>query len=295
MIKSMTAFGRGRYESDKLSLTVEMKSVNSRFFDCSVKLPRAYLYLEEKIKAFVQKNATSRGKVDIYITQDVRTSDIGDITVDLELASKYIAALRLLRDSFSLNDDISVMTVARNQELFKTVREESDADEDWEILSSALSEAISGYLVMRESEGERIRTDITAKLERIRELSAEVERISLTDTVGYRDKLEAKLRKILDDNSIEIDEQRLLTECAVWCEKIAIDEELVRLRSHFDAFYEILSLDEPSGRKLDFLVQELNRETNTIGSKCNNAKIARIVVDMKGEIEKIREQIQNIE
>jgi len=295
MIKSMTAFGRGKFESERLSLTVEMKSVNSRFFDCSVKLPRSYLYLEEKIKAFVQKNATSRGKVDIYITQDIRSSDIGEISVDLELASKYIDALRSLRDAFSLRDDISVMSVARNQELFKSVREEADTDEDWQIISSALSDAIAGYLAMREAEGERIRLDIAAKLERIRELSAEVEKISLTDTVGYRDKLEAKLRKILDDNSIEIDEQRLLTECAVWCEKIAIDEELVRLRSHFDAFYEILALEEPSGRKLDFLVQELNRETNTIGSKCNNAKIARIVVDMKGEIEKIREQIQNIE
>ena len=295
MIKSMTAFGRGKFESEKLSLTVEMKSVNSRFFDCSVKLPRAYLYLEEKIKSFVQKNATSRGKVDIYISQDVRASDIGEISVDLALASKYIEALRSLKDTFGLRDDISVMSVARNQELFKSVHAEADTDEDWQIISCALEEAISGYLAMREAEGERIKLDITAKLERIRELSAEVERISETDTVGYRDKLEAKLRKILDDNSIEIDEQRLLTECAVWCEKIAIDEELVRLRSHFDAFYEILSLAEPSGRKLDFLVQELNRETNTIGSKCNNAKIARIVVDMKGEIEKIREQIQNIE
>ena len=295
MIKSMTAFGRGKFESEKLSLTVEMKSVNSRFFDCSVKLPRAYLYLEEKIKSFVQKNATSRGKVDIYITQDIRSSDIGEISVDLELASKYIEALRTLRDSFGLCDDISVMSVARNQEIFKSVRAETDTDEDWQIISAALGEAIAGYLAMREAEGERIRADIIAKLERIRELSLEVERISETDTVGYRDKLEAKLRKILDDNSIEIDEQRLLTECAVWCEKIAIDEELVRLRSHFDAFYEILSLPEPAGRKLDFLVQELNRETNTIGSKCNNARIARIVVDMKGEIEKIREQIQNIE
>ena len=295
MIKSMTAFGRGKYEGERISLTVEMKSVNSRFFDCSVKLPRAYLYLEEKIKSFVQKNATSRGKVDIYITQDILTSDIGEISVDTELASKYIGALRTLKDTFGLKDDISVMSVARNQELFRTVRPEADSDEDWGIISAALGDAISGYLAMREAEGERIRADITAKLERIRALAAEVERISETDTVGYRDKLEARLRKILDDNSIEIDEQRLLTECAVWCEKIAIDEELVRLRSHFDAFYEILSLDEPSGRKLDFLVQELNRETNTIGSKCNNAKIARIVVDMKGEIEKIREQIQNIE
>ena len=167
MIKSMTAFGRGKFESEKLSLTVEMKSVNSRFFDCSVKLPRAYLYLEEKIKSFVQKNATSRGKVDIYITQDIRSSDIGEISVDLELASKYIEALRTLRDSFGLCDDISVMSVARNQEIFKSVRAETDTDEDWQIISTALGEAIAGYLAMREAEGERIMKDITAKLENL--------------------------------------------------------------------------------------------------------------------------------
>ena len=158
-----------------------------------------------------------------------------------------------------------------------------------------LDEALASHAAMREAEGERARADISAKVEHIRALAKEVEGISLTDTVGYRDKLEERLRKILGENGVAVDENRLLTECAVWADKIAIDEELVRLRSHFDAFYEIVSLPEPSGRKLDFLVQEINRETNTIGSKANNAKIARLVVDMKGEIEKIREQVQNIE
>ena len=158
-----------------------------------------------------------------------------------------------------------------------------------------LDEAIESHRNMRESEGTKIKEDMISKIEHIRELSDEVERISKNDTVGYRDKLEERLRKILADNSVAVDENRLLTECAVWADKIAIDEELVRLRSHFGAFYEIAGLGEPSGRKLDFLIQELNRETNTIGSKANNASIARIVVDMKGEIEKIREQVQNIE
>ncbi len=295
MLKSMTAFGRAKFENDKISITLELKSVNSRFFDCSVKLPRAYLHLEEKIKSYIQKNAIGRGKVDAFFTVEHLTSDVGGIALDSEYAEKYISALRLLRDTFGLADDITVMSVARNQEVFKTVRDEKEEEEEWALVEQVLREAIRSHSEMRNNEGERIGRDITAKIENIRSMAAEISEISRNDAVGYRDKLEERLRKILNDNSIVIDENRLLTECALWCDKIAIDEELVRLNAHFDAFYEILALPEPSGRKLDFLVQELNRETNTIGSKCNNAKIARIVVDMKGEIEKIREQIQNIE
>ena len=168
-------------------------------------------------------------------------------------------------------------------------------DAAWAELLPVLDEAIEGYVAMRTAEGEKLEADIKSKIEVVRAYSDEVEKISSEDTVGYREKLEARLRNILADNKITIDEQRVLTECAVWADKIAIDEELVRLRSHFDAFYNIISMKEPSGRKLDFLMQELNRETNTIGSKANNAKIARLVVDMKGELEKIREQVQNIE
>ena len=295
MIKSMTAFGRAKLEGEARDVTIEMKSVNSRFFDCSVKLPRSLLYLEEKIKSYVQKNSIARGKVDIFVTVDNHASEVGEISVDENFASRYIAALECLRDKFDLKDDISVMTVARNQDVFKYTRPEEDAEEEWRLISSVLDGAIASHADMREREGRRAYEDITAKIEHLRALSAEVERISLEDTVGYRDKLEDRLRKILGDNGVEVDENRLLTECAIWADKIAIDEELVRLRSHFGAFYEIAELPEPSGRKLDFLIQELNRETNTIGSKANNAKIARIVVDMKGEIEKIREQIQNIE
>ena len=295
MIKSMTAFGRAKLEGEARDVTIEMKSVNSRFFDCSVKLPRSLLYLEEKIKSYVQKNSIARGKVDIFVTVENHASEVGEISVDENFAARYIAALECLRDKFDLKDDISVMTVARNQDVFKYTRPEEDAEEEWRLISSVLDGAIASHADMREREGRRAYEDITAKIEHLRALSAEVERISLEDTVGYRDKLEDRLRKILGDNGVEVDENRLLTECAIWADKIAIDEELVRLRSHFGAFYEIAELPEPSGRKLDFLIQELNRETNTIGSKANNAKIARIVVDMKGEIEKIREQIQNIE
>ncbi len=295
MIKSMTAFGRAKREGEDKDVTIEIKSVNSRFFDCSVKIPRAYSFLEERIKAYVQKNAVSRAKVDVFVTIDRHTADVGSVAVDTVFAESYISALRRLRDEFGLRDDISVMSVARNQDVFTYERPEADMEGEWELIRSVLDEAIMGYSEMRELEGSKAEADIKGKIELVRGYADEVEQISREDTVGYRDKLEARLRQILGDNGVVVDENRLLTECAVWADKIAIDEELVRLRSHFGAFYDICAMSEPSGRKLDFLMQELNRETNTIGSKANNARIARIVVNMKGELEKIREQVQNIE
>ena len=295
MIKSMTAFGRAKSVDVDKDITVEIKSVNSRFFDCNVKMPRVYSFLEERIKNYIQKNAVARAKVDVYINVDFH----GDASVSVGLNEPYLAsylsALYRLRDEFSLPDDISVMSVARNQDVFVYTKNEEDLESEWARLVPVLDSAIASYNEMRRVEGEKAERDIKEKLEAVRRYSDEVEKISREDTVGYRDKLEARLRAILKDNAVEIDENRILTECAVWADKIAIDEELVRLRSHFGAFYDICALGEPSGRKLDFLMQELNRETNTIGSKCNNAAIARIVVNMKGELEKIREQVQNIE
>ena len=295
MIKSMTAFGRARRESESKNITIELKSVNSRYYDCSVKMPRAYIFLEDRIKNYVQKNAIGRGKVDVFLTiENLKTENV-NVGIDEGYAKSYIEALRTLRDTFGLADDISVMSVARNQDVFSYERAEEDLEAEWEIIRSVLDEAIAGFVTMRTAEGAKAEADIKAKIEQVRAYADEVEKISAEDTVGYRDKLEAKLRAILDDEKIAIDENRLLTECAIWADKIAIDEELVRLRSHFGAFYDIIASSEPSGRKLDFLMQELNRETNTIGSKANNARIARIVVNMKGELEKIREQVQNIE
>lgn len=295
MIKSMTAFGRAKVEGVEKDITVEIKSVNSRFFDCSVKMPRAYLSLEERIKNYVQKNAVSRAKVDVFITVDNHSTVPQKLDLDAAYAESYIAALCELRDKFSLKDDISVMTVARNQDVFRSTKVDADLEAEWTLLRPVLDSAIADHTAMRTVEGEKAIADINGKIELIRTYVDEIENISKEDTVGYRDKLEERLRKILADNSIEIDEGRILTECAVWADKIAIDEELVRLRSHFGAFYDIADAKEPSGRKLDFLMQEMNRETNTIGSKANNAKIARIVVNIKGELEKIREQVQNIE
>ena len=295
MIKSMTAFGRAKHEGIEKDITVEIKSVNSRFFDCSVKMPRAYLSLEERIKNYVQKNAVARAKVDVFITVDNHSTAPQKLDVDTSYAESYIAALKELRDSFGLKDDISVMTVARNQDVFRTTKVDADLEAEWALLVPVLDQAIADHTAMRTVEGEKAIADINGKIELIRSYVDEIEAISKEDTVGYRDKLEERLRKILADNSVEIDEGRILTECAVWADKIAIDEELVRLRSHFGAFYDIAAAKEPSGRKLDFLMQEMNRETNTIGSKANNARIARIVVNIKGELEKIREQVQNIE
>lgn len=295
MIRSMTAFGRAKRQGENRDITIEIKSVNSRFFDCNVKLPRAYIFLEERIKEHIRKNAIGRAKVDVFVTVDNHTSGNGNVGIDTAYLESYLKALRRLVDEFGLADDISAMTVARNQDIFTFDKDEEDLEAEWEIFRSVLDEAIVGYNEMREREGAKAEADIKGKIELVRAYADEVEAISREDTVGYREKLEAKIREILDDARVTPDENRLLTECAIWADKIAIDEELVRLRSHFGAFYDIIAAKEPSGRKLDFLMQELNRETNTIGSKANNARIARIVVNMKGELEKIREQIQNIE
>lgn len=295
MIRSMTAFGRAKAEGEKQDITVEIKSVNSRFFDCSVKIPRTYIFLEERVKNYIQKHAVSRAKVDVYITIDEHESGAGRVDVDLSYAESYIEALRTIERTFGLRDDISVMSVARNQDIFRTKRSECDLEAEWKLIRPVLDTAIADYVSMREREGEKTFSDLALKVGMLQSYADEVEAISKEDTVGYRDKLEARLRQILADNAVSVDENRLLTECAVWADKIAIDEELVRLRAHFSAFFEIAATPEPSGRKLDFLMQEMNRETNTIGSKANNARIARIVVNMKGELEKIREQVQNIE
>lgn len=295
MMKSMTAFGRAKHTGEARDITVELRSVNSRFFDCSVKLPHTYLFLEEKIKNHVRSTAVSRAKIDVYITVEEHSAGAREVVLDDGYLRGYLAALARLRDEYGLADDISVMRVAGNPAVFRTVREEMDLTAAWEEIRPVLDEAIAGYVAMRTAEGERIAQDMKEKIVAVRSCVDTIEEKSAADTVGYREKLEGRLRALLSDAGVAPDEGRLLTECAVFADKIAIDEEIVRLRSHFDAFFEIAALPEPSGRKLDFLMQEMNREINTIGSKANNAEIARIVVTVKGEFEKIREQVQNIE
>ena len=295
MIKSMTAFGRARSTVGGKDITVEIRSVNNRFFDCSVKIPRAFSFLEEKIKPYLQSKAVSRGKVDVFISIDVVNSPLPDISIDEGYAEAYINALRTLAEKFDLRDDVSVMRVAQNHDIFVIRKSEEDVEKEWQDLREVLDEALERFISGRAKEGENIEKDLVAKVENIRSIVDKIETLSLSDVEEYRTKLESKLRDMLADNRIAFDENRILTECAIFADRVAIDEELVRLRSHFDVFGEILASGEPAGRKLDFLVQEMNRETNTIGSKCQNSSIARMVVDIKCEIEKIREQIQNIE
>lgn len=295
MIKSMTSFGRARKTVGGKDITVEIRSVNNRFFDCSVKIPRAFSFLEERVKPYLQSKGIARGKVDVFIGIDVLNSPLPEITIDEGYAEAYVNALRSLAEKFGLDDDISVMRLAQTQGIFVIKRSEEDADAEWADLSSVLDEASAAFVSGREREGANIERDLISKLENIRAIVGSIEKLSVCDVKDYRAKLEAKLKDMLSDNRIVFDENRILTECAIFADKVAIDEELVRLRSHFDGFYAILSSAEPAGRKLDFLVQEMNRETNTIGSKCQNASIAKSVVDIKCELEKIREQIQNIE
>ena len=205
MIKSMTAFGRARYESESKNITIELKSVNSRFFDCNVKMPRAYIFLEDRIKNYVQKNAIGRGKVDVFLTIENLKTDNVSVGIDEGYARSYISALHTLRDTFGLADDISVMSVARNQDVFSYERAEEDLEAEWETIRSVLDEAIAGFVTMRSVEGAKAESDIKAKIELVRSYADEVEEISKTDTVGYRDKLEAKLRAILDDEKITPD------------------------------------------------------------------------------------------
>ncbi len=297
MLKSMTAFGRARglSASGTKDITAEIKSVNSRFLDCTVRLPRMYSFLEEKIKAYLTQRGIVRGKIEVYIGVDVLQQDGAEISLDRAVARSYLAALYALRDEFHLKDDISVMSVAANRDLFQTQKAEDDMEQDWKDVLSVLSAAVDAFIAQREREGENLSADISRKTENLRACAREIAAISAADVNAYRDKLEGRIRQILDDASLHIDDNRILTEVALFADRVAIDEELVRLESHFQAMEEILSSPEAAGRRLDFLLQEMNRETNTIGSKVSNAAIARIVVDMKCELEKIREQIQNIE
>ena len=294
MLRSMTAYGRNSQTVNGKEITVELKSVNNRFLDCSVRLPRNYSYLEEKVKKEISARGISRGKIEVNITI-YETETKTEIALDRSFAEGYVEALRTLRDEFGLADDISVMTVARHPDIFTVKHREVDEEQEWTDLLSVLSPAIDGFIAMREREGNNLGKDMLAKVELLRTLAKKVGELSEKDIKGYRARLEERLRAVLEDNRVTADENRILTECAIFADRVAVDEELVRLESHFGAFEEFLKAKEPVGRKIDFLLQEMNRETNTIGSKGSDTEIARLVVEMKSELEKIREQIQNIE
>lgn len=294
MLKSMTSFGRSRQAIGGKDICVEIKSVNNRYFDCQTKLPRVYSHLEQKIKPYLQEKGIARGKVDVLVTVEFSESTDTDISVNTEYAEKYISALKKLKSDFGLAGKISVTDVARVPDVLIFKKKDEDSH-DWEDLQTVLCAAADAFLAARVSEGERIRQDLSIKAAHIREVVAKIKGLSESDIGGYKARLEERLRAVLSDNNITVDENRILTECAIYADKAAIDEELVRLNSHFVAFYSYLDSSEPVGRSLDFLLQEMNREINTVGSKCANAEIAKYVVEVKTELEKIREQIQNIE
>ena len=295
MIRSMTGFGRARMTIDGLDVTVEIRSVNSRFLDCNAKISRAYTYLEDRIKPYLTSRGVTRGKVDVWISIEMLDSGDVEIALDEGYLRGYLKALHTLRDEYGLADDISVMSVAANRDLFLVKKPEEDVEKDWARVKVVLDAATDAFLAARAREGEGLVRDLLGKLAHLREMVSEIERLSALDVSTYRERLAERIREALADNMITPDETRLLTECAIHADKVAVDEETVRLRTHFDALEAILSGGDAVGRRLDFLLQEMNREVNTTGSKCNDAAIAAIVVDAKCELEKIREQIQNLE
>ena len=294
-MRSMTAFGRAEGVFPGRKITVEIKSVNNRFFDCSARVPRSLGFTDDLVKPFLTSCGISRGKVDVTVSVENDAVTDAALSLNREYADAYIGALRELRDAYGLADDISVMKVAADRSVFTFEKEEADAERDKTEVFSVLEEAAKFFIEAREAEGRRIGVDITEKIEYIKGLVDRIEKLSQNDCENAKARIEQGLRSIIGDLGLKVDENRVLTECAIYADKIAIDEELVRLRSHIEAFYEILDSREPAGRKLDFLMQEMNREINTIGSKCQNAESAQTVVAVKCELEKIREQIQNIE
>ncbi len=297
MLKSMTAFGRARAmtPAGDRDITAELRSVNNRYLDVTVRLPRSMSFLEEKIKVYLAERGISRGKIEVGINVNVVSEEGVEYVLDTAAARSYIAALENLRDQFGLKDDISVMRVASNRDLFTVKKPDDDMERDWQDVLPVLAAAVDAFLDRRMREGKNLEEDIRSKCENIKALAGQIKVLSEREITGYSAKLEQKIRQFLADFDAEVSEQRILTEAAIYADRAAIDEELVRLNSHFDAMNDILASDEAAGRKLDFLLQEMNRETNTIGSKAGNAEIAHMVVDIKCELEKIREQIQNIE
>ena len=293
MIKSMTGYGRARMELHKRDITVEVRSVNNRYLDCTVKMPRMYAFAEEAVKGRVQK-AVSRGKVDVFITVDASAADVAKVSVNQELAAQYAAALRTLSGLCGSGTyQVSPETLARFPDVLTVTKADEDLETVSEDLCTVLDEALKAYNAMRAVEGEKLAQDIASRLDTIDECTARVEARSPETVAEYRAKLTARMQEVLQ--STTIDPQRILTEAAIYADKVAVDEETVRLRSHTSQLRTMLCADEPMGRKMDFLIQEVNRESNTIGSKCNDVSIAQIVVQLKAEVEKMREQVQNIE
>jgi uncharacterized protein (TIGR00255 family) len=292
MVKSMTGFGRCTKQLGDFEISFEVKAVNNRYLDCNVRLPRIYSYMEESIKKLVG-SYTSRGKVDVYLSVDRVVGSSTQIVSDMGLIESYLEAFKNISETFGLKNDVSVSTVSRLPEVFSKRITEDDEDSMWEMVKEVANEALASFNSMRATEGESLKKDIEYRLDLISEMAEKIKNYSPSYLEQYRQRLETKIKEVLGSDTF--DQSRILTEVAILSEKLDTQEELTRLASHISQFKQILSQKEPAGRKLDFLIQEMNREANTIGSKSNDKEITSMMLDLKAEIEKIREQVQNIE
>ena len=292
LIRSMTGYGRAVEMVNGREFTVELRSVNNRYLDCSVKLPRSLSFAEEAVKQAV-KNAISRGKVDVFISVRSENGTEAKVTLNDAMVEGYLAAMQQMVEKYPVKDDISVSLLSRMPEVFTVEKPEVDEQQLLADLMRVVSVALEGYNAMRATEGEALEKDLRSRGATIEELVSQVESGNAQTVADYRTRLENKLKEVLANTAI--DESRILTEAAIFADKVAVDEETVRLRSHLQQMYSMLTTGGAMGRKLDFLLQEMNREANTIGSKCTDVRLARVVVDIKAELEKIREQTQNIE
>jgi len=292
LIKSMTGYGRAVQTLSGREITVELKSVNNRYLDCNVRLPRQYGYAEEALKQRVKEHI-SRGKVDVYVSIAAQEAEAMQISLNRPVLEGYLNALKTIAEDYNLRDDVSVMAVSRLPEVFQVTKAEEDEEQFLKDLLAVADEAMANYDAMREVEGKALENDLRSRAATILALTEKVEQRSPITLAEYRARLEKRMREVLENT--QIDESRILTEAAIYADKIAVDEETVRLRSHLSQLEQMLTNGGAIGRKLDFLLQELNREANTIGSKGNDIEQARTVVEIKSELEKIREQTQNIE
>ncbi|MFZ5987110.1 MAG: YicC/YloC family endoribonuclease [Bacillota bacterium] len=292
MIKSMTGFGRGKSQGEGKEFLVEIKTVNHRYSDIYIKIPRQISFLEDKVREAVGK-IISRGKVDVYISYDDFSEESKTILIDEGLVKTYIKSVELLRDKYGLKDDISVSLIAKFPDILKVEKAEQDEEKIWSLLSEALDNALEALISMRKIEGEGLKNDLLERASSIENIVKEISIRAPEVVKEYKYKLENRLKELLDQQVV--DENRIATEVAIFADRCSIDEELVRLGSHINQLRETVEINQPVGRKLDFLLQEMNREINTIGSKANDLNITKNVVEIKSELEKIREQIQNIE
>ena len=292
MIRSMTGFGRGEATVDGRDITVEIKSVNHRYFEFNCRTTRGFGFLEEKLKSYI-KERVSRGKIDMFVSLSQKEDTEAIVKINPSLARGYINALKKLSDEYGVKDDISVSTVSSYSDIFQVHKAPEDEEEVWNSVKPVLDTALNNFITMRETEGEKMKADVMSRAKHILSIVDEIESRSPERVKEHEARLKERIEELL--GSADYDEQRVITEVAIFADKVAVDEETVRLRSHFDQLKNLMDGDGEVGRKLDFIIQEMNREANTIGSKANDSNLSHMVVDIKAEIEKIREQIQNIE